>query len=228
MSRAMMLILTTVGLATRSVGQQPVQKTFASPAQAAAALFQAAEQRDSALAQAVLGPTWRELVLSGDSVQDAKDIDQFVRNYKEMHRTARNSNGTVTLYVGAENWPLPIPLAERNGAWFFDADAGKKEILFRRVGENELAAIAICRQLAEGAAADTAERYGYHFRLVQQGTTRAAIGYPAEYGSSGVMTFYANTDSTVYQKDLGQNTTGIAPTLGAQHPDKSWQRVNEK
>ncbi|HUK20353.1 MAG TPA: DUF2950 family protein [Gemmatimonadales bacterium] len=228
MTRLMGMMLILVAIAAPSAAQQPLQRTFASPDEAAAALFNAAEQHDSTAAQAILGPTWRELVLSGDSARDARDIDQFVRNYKEMHRTAENADGTTTLYVGAENWPLPIPLAQRNGAWYFDADAGKKEILFRRIGENELAAIAICRQVAVGVAADTGERQGYHYRLVQQGESRVAIAYPAEYGISGVMTFYAGADSVVYQKDLGVETTATAQALGAHQPDKSWQRINEK
>ena len=225
MMRGLMCLVLMSAVGLPGAAQQPGQETFASPDEAAAALFRAAKQRDSALAQTVLGPTWRDLVISGDSSQDEKDIEQFVRNYLEMHRTAKRADGTTTLYVGAENWPLPIPLAERNGTWYFDADAGKREILFRRVGQNELAAIAVCRQLAIGAVSDTGLSHGYHYRVVQQGTSRAVIAYPAEYGVSGVMTFYAGPDSTVFQKDLGANTAAVAPTLGAKRPDKSWEGV---
>jgi Protein of unknown function (DUF2950) len=61
-----------------------------------------------------------------------------------MHRLGREADGTVTLYIGGENWPFPVPLIEKNGAWHFDPDAGLKEVLFRRIGENELTVIAIC------------------------------------------------------------------------------------
>src|ERR1700682_655532 len=63
-----------------------------------------------------------------------------------MHRLGREADGSMTLYIGAENWPFPIPLVEKNGAWHFDADGGSKEVLFRRIGENELTAIAICHE----------------------------------------------------------------------------------
>jgi len=70
----------------------------------------------------------------------------FVEKYQQMHRWRREPDGTMTLYIGAENWPFPIPLVERNGAWRFDGDAGAQEIMFRRIGENELTAIAACHE----------------------------------------------------------------------------------
>jgi hypothetical protein len=72
----------------------------------------------------------------------------FVQKYQEMHRLGRDADGSETLYIGAENWPFPIPLLlQINGAWHFDSVAGLKEVLFRRIGENELTAIAICHEL---------------------------------------------------------------------------------
>lgn len=68
-----------------------------------------------------------------------------------------DGDGSVTLYIGAENWPFPIPLVEKNGAWRFDSDAGLKEVLYRRVGENELTAIAICHDFAAAAKHDRTE-----------------------------------------------------------------------
>ena len=64
-----------------------------------------------------------------------------------MHRFVKEPDGSVTLYIGAENWPAPIPFAMKGNVWFFDTEAGKKEILFRRIGRNELSAIMICQQL---------------------------------------------------------------------------------
>jgi hypothetical protein len=75
------------------------------------------------------------------------DREMFVQKYQEMHRLGRDADGSETLYIGAENWPFPIPLVEKNGAWHFDPDTGLKEVLFRRIGENELTAIAICHEL---------------------------------------------------------------------------------
>src|SRR5260370_12241829 len=66
-----------------------------------------------------------------------------------MHRFVTEANGVVTLVVGAENWPFPIPLVKSNGSWYFDTAAGKNEIIFRRIGKNELAAIDACRELVD-------------------------------------------------------------------------------
>src|SRR6267378_4166047 len=74
---------------------------------------------------------------------------RFTTKYEEMHRFVTEPNGTVTLVVGAENWPLPIPLVNKNGAWYFDTLGGKDEILFRRIGKNELAAIQACSDLVD-------------------------------------------------------------------------------
>ena len=61
----------------------------------------------------------------------------------------KEPDGNITLYIGAENWPTPIPLVNRRSSWYFDTAAGEKEILYRRVGENEMSTIVVCQQLAE-------------------------------------------------------------------------------
>jgi hypothetical protein len=71
----------------------------------------------------------------------------FVRKYQEMHRMGRDADGSQTLYIGAENWPFPIPLVQKDGAWQFDPAQGLKEVMFRRIGKNELTAIEICHEL---------------------------------------------------------------------------------
>src|SRR6202453_2974035 len=71
----------------------------------------------------------------------------FVQKYQQMHRLGRDADGSQTLYIGSENWPFPIPLVEKNGAWQFDLDRGQKEVMYRRIGENELRAILICHEL---------------------------------------------------------------------------------
>jgi len=68
-----------------------------------------------------------------------------VQKYAEMHRWVREAHGGMVLYIGAENWPFPIPLVSRNGVWRFDSDAGTHEIRYRRIGENEMTAIALAR-----------------------------------------------------------------------------------
>lgn len=132
-----------------SMAQQPGQKRFASPEEASRALFKAVQNNDLQALMETLGPAGKELIFSGDEIEDKNDRDRFVQKYLEMHRLAKEPDETTTLYIGAENWPLPIPLVNKGEAWFYDLEAGKQEILFRRIGQNELAAIRICRELVD-------------------------------------------------------------------------------
>jgi Protein of unknown function (DUF2950) len=128
------------------MAQQAAQPTFPSTAEATQKLFQAVQGNNANSIANILGaPT--ELASCGDPAQDKLDRELFVQKYQQMHRVGREPDGSMTLYIGAENWPFPIPLVEKNGAWRFDADAGQKEVLFRRIGENELTAIDILHQL---------------------------------------------------------------------------------
>ena len=72
-----------------------------------------------------------------------------MEKYQQMHRLVKEPDGTTTLYIGAENWPTPIPLVDEGNSWYFDTAAGKQEILYRRVGKNELAAIQVCHELVD-------------------------------------------------------------------------------
>jgi hypothetical protein len=96
----------------------------------------------------ILGPDAKDIISSGDAAEDKATRTNFVKKYEEMHRLMKEPDGTTTLYIGAENWPTPIPLVDKSGAWYFNTDAGKQEILFRRVGENEMSAIRVCQELA--------------------------------------------------------------------------------
>jgi len=283
--------------------QRPGQRTFASPEDAGSALFAAmqAEGAQSRSTLSVLGPAGKDVLSSGDPNEDADGHENFVVKYGEMHRFVREPNGTVTLVIGAENWPFPIPLVNNHGSWFFDTDRGKEEIVFRRTGRNELAAMEACRQLVEaqreyfdrplgklsgqfaqklvsdkgrhnglywyGAynefdspidpliayaheedAKDQAGNPlpfdGYFFRiLTSQGPHAvggaksyiidgkmtggvAFVAYPAEYRSSGVMTFIVDESGAIYEKDLGPNTTTLAQTMTAYDPDSSWHEAD--
>ena len=139
----------TIG-AYPGMAQQAAQPTFPSAAEATQTLFQAVQGNHAKTIASILGgPT--ELAASGDPAQDKLDREMFIQKYQQMHRVSREPDGSMTLYVGAENWPFPIPLVGKNGAWRFDSDAGQREVLFRRIGENELTAIDICHQLVAAA-----------------------------------------------------------------------------
>src|SRR5215469_17155574 len=127
--------------------QQKGQKTFASAGEAARALATAAQKNDQNAMLEILGADGKEIVSSGDPVEDAENHANFARRYEQMHRLVTEPDGKVTLYVGAENWPVPIPLVSKEKTWYFDTEAGKKEILYRRVGRNELSTIHICHEL---------------------------------------------------------------------------------
>jgi len=123
-------------------------KTFSSAEEASQALAAAAQNNDEKAMMEILGPAGKQLVSSGDDAEDAQNRANFAQRYQEMHRLLKEPDGTTTLYIGAENWPTPIPLVNSGKAWYFDTEAGKKEILFRRIGRNELSAISVCEQLA--------------------------------------------------------------------------------
>jgi hypothetical protein len=142
------LITLLAGHVPYSLAQEQGQQTFRSAEEAGRALFAAAQNQDDKTLLDILGAGGREIISSGDPVEDSNERVGFVVKYEQMHRYARQADGTTTLYVGAENWPFPIPLVE-NDIWFFDADAGKQEILMRRIGKNELAAIDACHQLVD-------------------------------------------------------------------------------
>ena len=255
---AIVAMLATNG-APSGMAQQPGQPTFKSTAEAIQTLFQAVQSgNEQTIANILGGPT--DLTSSRDEVQDKVDRELFVQKYQEMHRLAPEADGSVNLYIGAENWPFPIPLVGKDGAWFFDADAGRNEVLFRRIGENELAAIATCHEfvaaekqyrakpdtpnledsspaslVAKAATGSTGGDpvllQGYYFRVVPTRPKMpggfALIAYPAEYRSSGVMTFVVIEKGIVYEKDLGPNTSALASAMATFHKDGTWGTADE-
>jgi hypothetical protein len=129
--------------------QQAGQKTFLSAAEASSALVAALQAEDQSALLSILGPDSKDILSSGDAVEDKNDRTEFVQKYQQMHRLVNEPDGTTTLYIGAENWPTPIPLVHKGASWYFNTDAGKQEILYRRIGRNELAVIQVCRELVD-------------------------------------------------------------------------------
>ena len=152
----MTLLLFVVGFAGSSLAQDAHPKMFASPGEASDALFQAAQKEDEQALEAILG-AGKEITSSSDEEEDKLEREQFTQKYQEMHRLVREPDGSTVLYIGAENWPFPIPLVSKNGAWYFDSETGKREILFRRIGENETTAIEVCQEFAMAANASAAK-----------------------------------------------------------------------
>ncbi|MGA2083065.1 MAG: DUF2950 domain-containing protein [Holophaga sp.] len=134
-------------LAVPAMAQQRGQKVFPSPEEASAALVSAAERNDQDAMIGILGRDAKQIVSSGDDAEDASNRANFVQRYQEMHRLVAEPDGSTVLYVGPENWPTPIPLVSKGHSWYFDTEAGKKEILYRRIGQNETSAIGVCQML---------------------------------------------------------------------------------
>jgi Protein of unknown function (DUF2950) len=285
-----------VALTISALARQQGEQTFPTSLDAANALVTAIEKDDQQAVRQILGPDSQSVIASGDDAEDRESRANFVRKYREMHRFVPELDGTTVLYIGAENWPMPIPLVNRAGSWFFDADAGKNEILYRKIGQNELDAIEVCHELvnAQNEYYDRAKQYaprfvsdankqdglywpasasgnespigpllakagiagsggqlnatpfhGYYYRLLtSQGKDAkggamsylvngkmtggfAFVAFPAEYRSSGVMTFLVNKDGVVYEKDLGPRTVEIAQSMTEYNPDSSWQTVEK-
>ncbi|MCU1300186.1 MAG: putative exported protein [Candidatus Sulfotelmatobacter sp.] len=149
------VLLIMVGFAGSSFAQssQPSPqpslqpKMFASAGDASNALFEAAQKQDEQALEAIVGKG-KEVTSSSDEVEDKLEREQFSKKYQEMHRLVREPDGSTVLYIGAENWPFPIPLVSKNGEWYFDSKTGMDEIKYRRVGENESTAIQVCEEFA--------------------------------------------------------------------------------
>lgn len=287
----------TAGMLALLVSAAHAQENFKTPEDAANALAAAVKSGSKRDMLKVLGRNAGDIIESGDDVADAETRERFLSAYEAKHSISVEDNRKATLILGKDDFPFPIPLTQNNAGWEFDTDAGRIEILYRRIGRNELDAIQTClafvdaqneyadkdrgaglgvyaqriasspgkkdglfwrddrdpSPLGELAAQASAEGYrgsdrpqpyhGYYYRiLTRQGDNApggaldyivkgkmiggfALVAYPAEYGNSGVMTFVVNHAGTVYQKDLGPRTAGIARAISAFNPDQTWKKV---
>jgi hypothetical protein len=236
-----LLVVLIVGAAQPNFAENAKGPAFDSAEQTVEALYTAVKNNDHANISQLIGP----LASSDDIAQDEADREQFVLKFNEMHRLVKKPDGTATLYLGAENWPFPVPLISNNGKWQFDLDAGVQEIAFRRIGEDEVTAMETCRALAralihhnaqtdddavnqyvqkvvEAANPMTESFHGYYFRLLRTSNGAVVVAYPSEYRSTGVMTFAATSEGPVYEKDLGPSTVELATTMTRYKADPTW------
>lgn len=150
-----------------SPAERPMGKSFSSPGDAAAAIYAAARRNDDAEMLAILGPDAKDIVVWGEDTNERQQQRaQFAQKYEQMHRLMREPDNTVALYVGAENWPLPIPIVEYKGAWYFDAALGKQEIRYRRIGRNEVEALEVCHALADAEKEYYANAHAYTAKFI--------------------------------------------------------------
>ena len=294
---AAIAIVLAAGFVGTTPAQQTGQKTFSTPEEASQALFEAAKNNDEKALLELFGPDGKQVISSGDGTEDTRRREYFAQRYEEMHRLVKEPDGTVTIYIGPHNWPYPISLRNKGNLWYFDTEAGKKEVLYRRIGYNEMSAMRICAELvaaekeyyaqenneyaakifsdegkkdglywkvSEGEAPSpigplvawaVADEYaksrggapvpyhGYYLHILTkqgkngQGGAKnyivdgkmtggfAFVAYPAEYRSSGVMTFIVGEDGIAYEKDLGKNTETIARAMKEYDPGPGWRKV---
>jgi Protein of unknown function (DUF2950) len=147
---ALIIPLTSGTMSENAVAAAASQSTFASPEQAGRALVEAAKSGDENAVLAVFGPGSKDIIYSGDATQDKKTAAAFVSAYQVMNRWRKIDDSNEVLIIGADNFTFPVPLKkDASGRWYFDTAAGKDEILARRIGRNELAAIEVSQALAD-------------------------------------------------------------------------------
>ncbi|HXA49141.1 MAG TPA: DUF2950 family protein [Candidatus Acidoferrum sp.] len=282
--KALLLVL-LVALTSCNKGKpsgDKAAKTFASPSEAGAALLAAAQSGDRNALLAIFGPDGGEILLTGDAAQDSNNLRGFVDAYTRMNRWGKLKAGGEILYVGADNVAFPVPLGQNSsGRWYFDTAAGKDEIRARRIGRDELTAVAACEAIANaqeqyfsqvregGAGRQYAQKFvsdpgrrnglywpvaegqtvsplgqygdfakamatagdhpplfnGYYYRVLAKPGDFAILAYPAEYRSSGIMTFVVRKDGAVYEKDLGEKTGDVAMAMTEVTPGEGWHPV---
>jgi hypothetical protein len=217
--------------------QQPLitEQLFASPDEAVKALQVATSTKDKAALNQIFGPQVKEL-LTGDEVQDAKNAQKFATVMAEGYTLVKDGDDKITIEVGANSWPMPIPLVKANGQWYFDTAAGKEEIINRHIGKDELHAIGVCRSFAAGKqqfANIPQPFHGYLFRILNRQAI-AAIGgfalvaYPEHWDQSGIMTFIVNQDGKVYQRNLAEKTSRIARAMKEYNPNSEWTLIQDE
>jgi Protein of unknown function (DUF2950) len=271
---------TTAAKGSSPVVEQPQGKAFRTPASAARALYAAARRDDENEMLIILGPGAKDLVgWTDDRNERSEQRKIFADQYDQMHRLVKEPDNTVALYVGSENWPVPLPIVEYKGKWYFDTSLGRQEVLYRRIGRNEMQALEVCHALidaekdyysgehkytanflsnggahdglywktsapgekspigpylahagiGESKAGNNEPYYGYYYRILMKssgnGEGFAVLAFPAEYRSSGVMTFFVEQDGIAYEKDLGPETNGAAKQMSASEPDTTWTKV---
>jgi len=184
------LPLVLAGLGGEAAAAAPKQKSYPSPEAAVEALVKATRENNSAALLELFGPGSEPLVSSGDEIEDRLHREQFVKAYGEKNRLEAGPGGRVTLYIGNDDWPFPIPVVKSGNRWRYDTRAGRDEILSREIGENELSAIQVCLAIAD-AQRDYADQMGnrtgqpeYAQKLESSEGARDGLYWEAEEGDA--------------------------------------------
>jgi len=277
------------------------QKVFKTPEAALEALLDALKKNDDNAMLDIMGHEYKDFIVSTDKVAAREDRLQVYRAAQEFKSLQRQSDDKVVVVLGRLEWPLPVPIVRGKSGWRFDTEEGFEEVINRRIGGNELNAIATAIAYAEaqveyaskdrdgdqvleyaqrigstkgkkdglywevdpksgeglspfGPYVAEAKNYlrgrqpgdpykGYYFKvLTRQGETPpggrydyvingnmiagfALVAFPADYGSSGIMTFAVNHQGKIYERDLGKNTHFAVNGMHEYNPDNTWGEV---
>jgi len=167
------------------------QKMFSTPEEAAEALILAAERFDVPALMEIVGPDGEDLVVTGDPVQDRNNSADFAAQARKQTRVVRDPEHpkTAIVYVGTGEWPAPLPIVQKRGKWRIDSKAGRQEILYRRIGGNELDAINVCRGYVEAQQAYALEKHDgarvnqYAQRMISTPGRRDGLAWQAADGT---------------------------------------------
>lgn len=209
------LLFSSVAVIATALGacaKKPEHLSFASAEDAVAALIEAGRQGDTARLQALFGPGAEAIVSSGDEIADRTAREGFLAQYDAKHALVPEGEERVTLQVGGDDWPFPVPVVRRDGVWYFDGAEGADEIVYRRIGRNELGAIAVSRGYVEAqneyAAMDhDGEGAGvYAQKLVSDPGTQNGLYWESAEGEpeSPVGPFVANAAAEGYRASSGE------------------------
>ena len=144
-----MATLTFAGPQSAASASGATQRTYATPDAAADDLIKATADFDTSALLQIFGPAGEDFVSTADPVQDKNNVAAFAALAKQKESIQKNGSTRATLIVGDNDWPFPVPLVKKGSKWMFDTAAGKKEILYRRIGANELDAIQMCKGYVE-------------------------------------------------------------------------------
>ena len=297
-------LLALLASSATAAGQTGTHRTFSAPEDAVKALVDAVKTGNLDALLAIFGPEGQTLIASSDPAIARMNRQVFTVAVNEQWHLEDAAPNGKTLVIGNENWPFPVPLVKETDGWRFDTGAGKEEVLARRIGRNELDAIATCRAYVtaqqryaqqghdgkpagvhatklksdpgkenglywptargqkrsplgdlvaqaaeEGRPIGGADRpqptgfHGYYFKILTgQGAAVpggaksyivkgemsggfALVAWPAQYDSTGVMTFIVNQDGIVRERDLGPDTDAIARKMTVYNSDASWREA---
>jgi len=232
-------LLVTVSVATllpiaackkqESTAVQAGPRTFASPEDAGKALAAAAKAQDQNAILQIFGPGSGDVLSSGDATEDKASLDGFAKAYQVMNRWRKLGDGTELLLVGADNQAFPVPLMKNaSGQWYFDAAAGKEEILARRIGKNELAALDISASIADAQQQYFSQRHDgvnqYAQKFISDEGKQNGLYWPTPDGQPtsplGPLVAYATAEGYKVQQSQHQPYYGYYfALLDKQGPD---------